>query len=97
MIAYQRKLNPYSPWGGSEKFFLLSGIDNQLQHEGLLNKNGMTIALFHIYHRFEEPRFSSYINIDDSIDAYEEQIISMTNGHKKNLVPHETLCLSKLR
>ena len=49
------------------------------------------------YYGFEEPRFDSYINLDDSIDAYEEQIISMTNGHKKNLVPHETLCLSKLR
>ena len=31
-----------------------------------------------------------------TFDAYEEQIIGMTNRHKKNLVPHETLCLYKL-
>ena len=57
----------------------------------------MTNVQFHTYYGFEEPTFDSYITLDDSIDAYEEQIISMTNGHKKNLVPHETLCLSKLR
>ena len=64
-----------------------------MQHKCLLNKNGSSVLQ---YYGFEEQRFNWYINLDDSIDAYEEQIINMTKGHKKNLVPHETLCLSKL-